>query len=465
MGLEDILYPVLKVYEASPQWLKTAAGSAYRILPARLKWGKAYGDFCKLAAQSEKWSADQVISYQTEQVRITLEHAYAHCPFYKRQFDAAGVTPKDFQALSDLEKFPVITKQTLLEHREELVSTAFEAKRRIYITTGGSTGIPVGFYLQKGLSRPKEQAFLEAQWRRAGYQTSSRVVVIRGFVTSSRQSGKVRSYDATRDWLMLSSYHLTEDNLPHYLVEIEKFAPEFLHAYPSAALLLAHYLQKKGQKLGVPLKALLCGSEQLSHPQKKLLEETFQCRVYRWYGHSERVVLAGEGHRSAQFHFWPSYGHAELGPADDEGYREVIGTSFHNLAFPFIRYRTGDLIAPSQGGSEEFPGWTAADAIMGREQEFLVSATGRKISLTAFNMHDSIFDGLYAVQFHQMRPGEAEFRYVVGPEFQPSRLAAIESGIRRKLGDDFQVTLCEVTAVEKTARGKHKWLVSEVASA
>jgi phenylacetate-CoA ligase len=100
--------------------------------------------------------------------------------------------------------------------------------------------------------------------------------------------------------------------------------------------------------------------------------------------------------------------------------------------------------------------------IAGRQQEYLVSATGRRISLTAFNMHDAVFNDLYAVQFYQERPGVAEFRYVAGPRFHGSRLTGIEESIRRKLGDDFQITLREVKEVDKTARGKHRWLVSQL---
>jgi phenylacetate-CoA ligase len=112
----------------------------------------------------------------------------------------------------------------------------------------------------------------------------------------------------------------------------------------------------------------------------------------------------------------------------------------------------------------EFP-WPAAVEIVGREQEFLVSATGRRISLTAFNMHDSIFDDIYAVQFYQEEPGRAEFRYVPGPGFHASRLAKIEDRIRHKLGDDFEIEMRAVKEVEKTARGKHRWLVSRLAEA
>jgi hypothetical protein len=75
-------------------------------------------------------------------------------------------------------------------------------------------------------------------------------------------------------------------------------------------------------------------------------------------------------------------------------------------------------------------------------------------------MHDAIFDGLYAVQFYQEERGRAEFRFVPGPEFSRTRLPQIEAGIRRKLGDDFAVTLREVRETEKTSRGKHRWIVS-----
>jgi phenylacetate-CoA ligase len=217
----------------------------------------------------------------------------------------------------------------------------------------------------------------------------------------------------------------------------------------------------------VPLRAVLCGSERLTLPQKRTLERVFECRVYRWYGHAERVVLAGEGVRSELFHFFPQYGYVEFGPPDDEGLREVIGTSFHNLVMPLIRYRTGDRVRLPDAQAavgRDYP-WTVALDVVGRDQEFLVSATGRRISLTAFNMHDPIFDDLYAVQFSQDAPGIAEFRYVAGPGFSRTRLPAIEAGIRHKLGEDFRITLRQVAETERTARGKHRWLVSTLPEA
>ncbi len=464
MSLEDKLYPLLSVYERMPQGLKRAIGWTYRQLPTGFRLGARYAEFRQLTQDVETWTPDEIRDYQVKHLRQTLIQAGNYCPFYQERFAKAGFRPELLKSTEDLSECPLLTKQDLLEHRESMVSSAVSKKQRLYITTGGSTGVPVGFYLEKGVSRPKEQAFLEAQWKRAGYFDGARLAVIRGHVTSDRSGGKIASYDATRDWLMLSSYHLTEERLPEYVAAIERFKPDLLHAYPSAALQLAEFLERAGQTWHVPLRGLLAGSERLTLPQKRLLERVFKCRVYRWYGHSERAVLAGEGRTSDLFYFWPTYGFTEFGPVNEDGLCEVIGTSFHNLAMPLIRYRTGDYVRladPRTDGELEFP-WPAASAVDGREQEFLVTATGRRISLTAFNMHDGIFDDLYAVQFFQAEQGVTEFRYVPGPRFDRSRLAAIEAGVRRKLGDDFVVTLREVAETEKTTRGKHRWIVSKL---
>ncbi|MGB1724819.1 MAG: hypothetical protein ACPHJZ_00750, partial [Limisphaerales bacterium] len=161
-------------------------------------------------------------------------------------------------------------------------------------------------------------------------------------------------------------------------------------------------------------------------------------------------------------YFWPHYGFVEFGEPDEDGLCEVIGTTFDNLAMPLVRYRTGDYVRLAKPDAEREFAWPAVEEIAGRGQEFLVTASGRRISLTAFNMHDAIFDGLYAVQFFQAEPGVAEFRYIPSAQFHSSRLAGIESGVMHKLGNDFCLVMREVDEVEKTPRGKHTWLVSKL---
>lgn len=461
MSLEDRLYPLLSLYDRFPTGAKYAIGSAYRLLPESIRRGKQFGHFQRLLEEGESWTREQIWEYQLKQLRRTLHNANSYCPYYTRRFAEAEFRPEKLQSPDDLQRCPTLSKSDLIHHCDQMVATNIPKSERLYITTGGSTGVPVGFYLQKGVSRPKEQAMLEGVWKRAGYFKGARLVLLRGHVTSSQSDGKISSYDATRNWLILSSYHLTPERLPQYLEQIEQFEPDLLYVYPSSILQLAEYLERAGQTWRVPLRGILCGSEKITIPQKRMLERIFKCRAYSWYGHSERVVLAAEGRQTELCYFVPQYGFVEFGPENEEGLREVIGTSFDNMVMPLIRYRTGDYVRLAQDSdSFEYP-VPAAVEIAGREQEFLVAVDGRKIALTAINMHDGIFDQLYAVQFVQSKPGRAEFRYVPGPNFDAARLPTIKEALLRKLGGDFDLQLRQTTEVAKTPAGKHKWLVTE----
>ena len=380
------------------------------------------------------------------------------------RFAACGVDPAKFESLEQLADYPLLTKQDLILHRERMVNPEFDAKQRLYITTGGSSGVPVGFYLHKGVSRPKEQAYLEAQWSRRGYRPGDRVAVMRGGVTSDKARGGISSYDATRNWLILSSYHLTPERLPEYVAALNKFRPRHLHAYPSAALMLARGLEQAGLKLEFDLTSVLCGSEKLTRESQQYLEQAFAAPVFHWYGHSERVVLAGAG-----AHLEPSLFLADLWlrrvrrtgcGRSSRGHRHLVPQPGH-APHPLSHGRLREARAPQDADSRECA-MARGQEVAGRDYEFLVSATGRRISLTAINMHDGIFEGLMAVQFYQDRKGEAEFRYQPGPQWHSSRVEPMRAGLARKLGDDFTLVLREVKEVEKTKAGKHRWLISKL---
>jgi ubiquinone/menaquinone biosynthesis C-methylase UbiE len=191
------------------------------------------------------------------------------------------------------------------------------------------------------------------------------------------------------------------------------------------------------------------------------LQEIFRAPVYHWYGHSERVVIAGQGRSGDHLYFCPTYGFVEFGEPDADGLREVIGTSFHNHVMPLIRYRTGDRVrlAEDDAAERELP-FPEISEVAGRDYEFVVSATGRRISLTAINMHDGTFDGTCAVQFAQMAPGVIECRYVRAMGGPPVNEELMRSGLMRKLGDDFDLRLRAVRETEKSPSGKHRWLAS-----
>lgn len=460
MSIEDRLYAFRRLYEGAPQVVKSTFGYVYRQLPVGWRHGNRFAEFARDAIESEGWSDETRIAYQTEAVKRSLLTA-AQCPFYQRLFSDYGVDPHQFRELSELEKYPLLSKEDVLLHRDSMLNERIAASSRLYMSTGGSSGVPVGFYLQRGVSRAKEQAYLEAQWRRRGYHPGEPTAVIRGAVTSRFSDGAICYFDASRNWLVLSSYHFTRERFPEYLRVLNRFKPRHLHAYPSAALALAREMVDRDARLEFQFRSILCGSEKLSPESQVFLEAHFGAPVFHWYGHSERVVLAAQGRRSNHLYFWPGYGHVGFGPPNETNHREIIGTSFHNEVMPLIRYKTGDFVKIPEEYQRELP-MTEISEVVGREYEYLLSDQHRRVSLTAINMHDDLFEGLIAVQFFQASLGKVEFRYQAGSNWKPTRLAVIRKGLEAKLGEDFELSLVEVNEVQKTAAGKHCWLLSQL---
>ena len=82
-----------------------------------------------------------------------------HVPYYRQAFADAGAAPDDIRTTHDLARLPTLDKPTLRERRDELLATNVAPSDRYYFTTGGSTGIPVGFY--HDLDQPwREWAFI-----------------------------------------------------------------------------------------------------------------------------------------------------------------------------------------------------------------------------------------------------------------------------------------------------------------
>ena len=54
---------------------------------------------------------EELEQLQLERLQSTLNRVYAHVPFYRKKFDALGVTPEEIGSLSDLSRLPFTTKE------------------------------------------------------------------------------------------------------------------------------------------------------------------------------------------------------------------------------------------------------------------------------------------------------------------------------------------------------------------
>ncbi|GAH54989.1 unnamed protein product, partial [marine sediment metagenome] len=272
-----------------PHPLKQGLKYVYGAVPPRFRYGRVFWDTYDFLQESQWWSREKLEEYQMQQLEKLLKHAYENVPYYRKVFDERGLKPKDIQDFDDLRKLPYLTKEIIQENLSDLMARNYPKSKLQYGTTGGSTGIPLGFYHEKGVSKAKERAFIITLWNRIGFKIGNRCVVLRGNVVHLANKGKFWEYDPVNKNRILSSQHMTDKTLPEYIEKIRKFKPDFIQAYPSAITILARFMKKNNIEPFSSVKALLCGSENLYPWQRELLEEVFQCRVYSWYGHAEQA--------------------------------------------------------------------------------------------------------------------------------------------------------------------------------
>jgi phenylacetate-CoA ligase len=448
------------VAKAVPQsWLpgvRMAETFARRPFWRRVEECRAFVD------ESERWSMERLEAYQLGKIQALLHHAYDNVPYYRRVFDDLSMKPDDVKHLDDLRHLPTIGKRELQDNLSGLLATNIPARRRAYFTTGGSTGTPVGFYHDRVDTRAREWAFMSTQWARVGYRDGDRTAILRGTVISKG----LFEPEPLQNALLMSSYHLTDDRIPLYLERLRAFRPAFVRAYPSSISLVARYMLEHAEPPINGLRAILCGSENLYDWQRDQIETAFQTRVYSWYGQSEAVCLAGECEHDSRLHIFPQYGYVEI--LDEEERRlvepgktgEIVATGFLTRAMPLIRYRTMDVASFAPGTCESCGRpYRLFERVEGRLQEYIVTATGRHISMTAINMHSPVFDNVQQFRFYQDTPGRVTLKVLPKSTYDTSADdRRIRSELAPKLGNDLALTIEPVDDIPRTPRGKHGFL-------
>jgi phenylacetate-CoA ligase len=442
--------------------ITTKAMSLLLALPA---FFKTYN----LLKKSQWWSKEQLEEYQMRQLSKLLKHAYKNVPYYRKVFDERGLKPNDIQDFSDLQKLPFLTKEIIRDNLNDLKAINYPPGKLEYVTTGGSTGVPLGFYYEKGVSRSIEWAFMKTQWERVGYRFRDKCAVIKGYVVNSASKGKFWEYALLGRWLILSSYHMTDDNLPRYIKKIREFKPRFIQAFPSAITILARFMKQNGVGPFPSIKVILCSSENFYPAQRRLLEDTFQCRVYSWYGHAERVVLAGECELSNYYHIFPEYGITELIRDDgspitnDNEIGIIVGTGLGNYAMPLIRYKTDDTAIRAKGVCACNRKYPLLKKVEGRWlQEFIITKNNRPISITAINMHSDVFDNVEQFQFYQDKKEEVVLNVVRKGTYSDRDTEYIKRELLRKLGDDISLVIRFVDHIPRTQSGKYNFLLQKL---
>jgi phenylacetate-CoA ligase len=454
------------LYNKLPYSVRSTISNLGKIIPRECIYGKDFSLTLDRIKQTEYWPIYDLDNLCNRKLSEILLHAYNTTRYYRKQIIDKRITERAIIESPEevLKALGFTNKRLMTDNLDEFLSDRKDTVSNDYVSTGGTSGEPFYFYIDSCRSS-REWAFIVDQWSRVGLNKESRRITFRG--------SRIRGKGWEDDWITrerrFSSFELTDEYLKRIWPLLHEVAPHYIYAYPSTALSLCQFMERSGKTLPVTVNAVLLGSENIYEGQREYIENVSGKRVFMWYGHSEKLVLAGECEYANYYHAYPQYGYVEF--INDRGMSaqpgelaEIVGTGFMNTVMPFIRYRTGDYCTylgdhcPKCGRN-----YHIFSDVRGRwTQEVLYGHKRNVICMSAINVHSKTLRNVFRFQFFQEAPGKAILRLVPKQGFSESDRKTIENEFNSKFSGNVDVTAIVVDDIPLTKMGKFKFIDQKI---
>lgn len=451
------------IYQKSPIFFQNLMVSAYGLKLFYERYGGNQRKYLINLLKSQWWSVDEILAYQRKEFLELIHRVYTHVPYYRALFEKHGLNVKDFSSVEDIKKLPILDKETVRTNADLLVSQHVNKRRITSLNTSGTTGKSLRVFVDID-SRRKEYAFIERSQTWAGLKGGRHGVIFGGRPIVPNDYSKVFwRYNMIMDNYLFSSYHMSEENLPHYISKLRKINPIFIDGYPSSIYMLASFMNRNSIK-GINPRAILTTAETLLDYQRDHISKAFGCPVTDQYGCTEQTIFVSQCEKGS-YHVNPEYGLVEI--VDDDGIEvkpgdlgRIVCTSFVNEAMPLIRYDLGDMVVKGDHSCECGRNFPVVEKIYGRKDDFICTPDGKKIGRL-----DPIFKGLTSIKMAQIVQhtlNEVEIRIVPGKNYKMIDGEILRNEMKKRVGEFMTVTIVLVKDIEKTATGKFQAVVSHV---
>jgi len=436
----------LAVYPRLPVGFQNALCTLEGLRRNGWRYGGRQREWEALFRAAATWDEPRVRSFQDAKLRAIVRHAAERVPYYRKRFAELGVQAEDFRGVEDITRLPVLTREDLRTHWRDLIADGWPASHLWAHASGGSTGMPITIVTSRE-AMEVEYGFYWARRRPGVARTDPFATFTANPIVPANQKRPPfwRDNWAARQRLY-SVFHLSGETIPAYVEDLDRRPCAYWQGYPSVVHTLAEWVLQNGYPFRNRIRAFFSTSEVLQPGWRETIERAFGCRVWNQYGQGEAAASITE-YDCGHLHVDHDYGVVELWPVGQEDglvRAEVVATALHNLAWPLIRYRVGDLVLydPSERCAAGRPG-PVIRAIEGRTSQFFALPDGRRItSLMGLSIHCR---NARSIQVVQEQPGAIRIHVVPAPEFSEADREHLIAVFRSRLGGDvsMEVTLAD----------------------
>ena len=426
----------------------------------------SYLKYARIFEREQYLSTEQLEARQLERLRRQLTHAYRNIPFYRRRMDEISITPFDIGSINDFKKLPAITKRDIQEHKSEMLAGNIPEKQRVTNQTGGSTGSPLQFWVDKerfdsrraSTDRHNAWAGLRpGDW--CAYLWGARMDV--GDTAGPQVNWRQR---ALYRMLPLNTSSIGPDDLDAYIAVLRKYRPRYLLAYAQAAVMFAKYCNHIGAG-DIQFESMITTAEVLLPEQREFLEETFGGKVFNRYGCREISLLASECEHHTGMHVNADAVIVEIEPVAGmpANVGRVLVTDLLNRSMPLIRYEIGDFASwvdgPACPCGRSLP---RIAKIEGRATDFLRLPDGTLISGPALTLVIADMPELRQVQIVQRGERHVHLNVVPTPGHITDGIDKLKRRLYPYFRDTMQITSSVVENIPCEASGKYRFVKIEM---
>jgi len=416
--------------------------------------------------RSQWLSRSGVEALQERKLTDLLKLAHAHCPWHRERLIEARIDPGNPIAIEDLRRLPTMDKQDAAAWGEQMAWLGVPGGAYPY-NTGGSSGQPLIFYY--GRRRQASDAAGRMRARRWwGVEPGAREVYLWGAPVELDSTDRIKTLrDRLLNQLVLNAFEMSPAHMDEYAQAIQSYQPRCIYGYASSIALLAAHARERGRKFRLPHLRVVCTTgEPLFDHQRELIGEVFGAPVANEFGSRDIGFTAHEAPDGQMLLMSESI---ILEVLDEQGRPvepgetgEAVMTALESQAQPFIRYRTGDVVRVTQEPCRSGKGLHVIGEVLGRTTDFVVRSDGTIMHALAVIYVLRAVEGVGEFKIIQHSVKDIEVLVVPNTRWREEGRAEIETGLRKRLGEDIRVDLRLLEHIPVEASGKHRYVVSEV---
>jgi phenylacetate-CoA ligase len=452
-----------RIYYSLPRFMREGMAAIYSMTRHRRRFGGVFQSHIAELQTNAGRTVEEHAADQLRRLRSTLSYAEAHCPYYRELFHKVGFEPDVVRSLSDLQRVPLLDRETARSQADRLLATPLPG-RTIRMETSGTTGTAFRFVVtEEALQRHYATQWFHMSW--AGIQWGDRWAFFGVHPVAPRDSLRPPFWvlDRYEKELIFSSQHMTSTTLPEYVRALADYRPALICGLPSAIHIVALHLIETRRR-DIRPKGVFTWAETTLPYQRQSIEEAFGCRVYSSYGNGERTGYLLQCERG-NFHVVPETCVVEvldpLGNPVAPGERgELVCTSLIERAMPLIRYRVGDTAVGAEGLCSCGRTTTILSDISGRIHNFVLGRDGRRYGPLAHLFTSAM--RIKEAQFVQNEAGSVCIRVVPRTGYDATDHALLMEATRKEFGNQVDVTIQIVDAIPRTASGKFLEVVTNL---